>query len=186
MAASRLPKQALQLLRQETYRIQCQPAATETQRKHKQAFLSQFLTHEYAAWTNWWKLPLKIKEDEQEEARKTYLAIKWVNTAATTDMLFYKRHIRPDPVYGMARYLTAALPPTRHNPVGQVPTLKPAPIRVITERASLPRVQRLCLQCQQQAVDDKHHLIFDCPVVRDTRSDFQLCATQEAASRTCS
>lgn len=142
------------------------------QQRHEQAALRRFWTHEYAEWADRWKLPLRIEEDEQDEARKAYLAVKWANRAATIDMLFYKQHIRPDPAYGMARYLTTYLSQqdTVQLACFRLPNL---PIRVITERASLPRSQRLCLRFQQQALDDKNHLVFECPALGDARTDFQ-------------
>lgn len=97
------------MLREETYRIQCQPAPPPAKRQHEQTVLKKFWTHEYAAWVSKWDLPLKIEEDEQEEVRKAYLRVRWSAAAATPDMLFYKQHVRPDSVYNKAKYLTSNL-----------------------------------------------------------------------------
>jgi hypothetical protein len=37
------------------------------------------------------------------------------------------------------------------------------------ERPRLPRQERTCLRCDSGAVDDEHHLVFDCPALQELR-----------------
>lgn len=182
MPSSRLPKQALNLLKQEACRIQCSPAATEAQRAHERKTMKQFWHLRYNDWTARWNLPLKMVPDEQEEVRRAYLATKWMQQATTMDMMFYKYNIRPEPVYNMARYLSVGL---SRRDITQLARFRlwNTPIRVITDQENLPRAQRLCKKCPEREIDDEYHMVFGCTALQTERQHFpETCCTENLAT----
>lgn len=151
MGDERLPKQALQLMReavnQQHQDGQEAEGLLQGSQGRRTKLLKNLWIQEVTDWFSKWGLPKQYPEkDEQERVRREYLKRVWLPENQTEDMRHYKQHVNQDEEHWRAKYLNQHI--GRQNVIHLARFwLRNLPIKIIVSRWTLPRHRRICQLC---------------------------------------